>query len=564
MTASARMTASASMSRGRARVALLVLLIGTVALTAWRNVPAAITRPASPRAFDGMRAMESLRAFVGSGIPRDVGSLGHTAARERLESALRDRGCEVTEQPFHARGWNRTAVAMVNVLVRVKGTASDPALPCVLLSAHYDSVARGEGAGDNAAGVACALEVIRALKADPPERDVIVLFPDGEETGLFGARAFVTDHALWAHVGAVVNLDARGSDGVVYVFETGADGAAHAELLASLNVPAHTTSLASEAYKRMPNGTDFSVYLRAGRPGFNLAFIGSPRNYHTADDTVANLDARTVTQMGTSALALVRALARGGAPMMSGDEVAAVTGVTAQPEPRAEVWFDFFGFAVVHWPAWMSLCAVGASLLALLIALRMHRHSSTASLIGSLMSLACVWCTIVLAVALGTLGSFLLKLTGVVEMPWPVASVWWGDALLLLVGALAVGLPSRMIARRRQARRSLACVDWDAWLGSWIAMALLCGVLAMVAPGAIHPLLVPIALASALTVLATLRRWHSLNACAVATGAIALLMWAPLEPSFADAFGLSLGGFTALRGALVMIACRPVWDGAAA
>jgi len=115
----------------------------------------------------------------------------------------------------------------------------------------------------------------------------------------------------------VVNLDARGSDGPVYIFETGSHGGAHAAFLSALNVPARTTSLAAEAYRRMPNGTDFSVYMWGGRAGFNLAFIGSPRNYHTAGDTMDALDARTMNQMGTSALALVRALAEGQPPMPS-------------------------------------------------------------------------------------------------------------------------------------------------------------------------------------------------------------------------------------------------------
>ncbi|MSR69703.1 MAG: M20/M25/M40 family metallo-hydrolase [Phycisphaerales bacterium] len=548
------------MSRCRTRVAALLVLAGVVALTLSNHAPDAIIKPTRADAFDGARAMQFLGTFVGDGAARAVGSAGHTAASARLCTMLADLGAEVVEQPFQARGWNRTSVSMMNLLVRVRGTAADGALPGVLLSAHYDSVAAGEGAGDNAAGVACALEIIRALKAGAPDRDVIVLFSDGEEVGLCGARAFATDHPLWSQVGAVVNLDARGSDGPVYAFETGLDGPAHAALLASLSIPAHTMSLASEAYRRMPNGTDFSVYLRGGRPGFNLAFIGSPRNYHTDNDTVVNLDGRTVNQMGESALALVRALARGVRPMLSAAEIAAWNSKSPPAEVVPEVWFDLFGLTVVHWPAWLSGCALAGSLIAFLIALRALRRSSSASIIGSVVDAASVACSLFFAVAAGTLVSFMLKRSGMVEMPWPQASIWWGEALLLIVGALSVALPSRFIARRRQARRSVACADCDAWLGGWIATAVLCGAIGFVAPGAIHPLLIAIVAAAALTTLAQFCGAQILDWCAVATGAVALLMWAPLEPAFADAFGLSLGGFTALRGALVMIAFRPLCD----
>ncbi len=552
------------MSRCRARVAAVFILAGVIALTIVRHGPEAIVAQSAGGDFDGSRAMQSLRAFVGDGASRDVGSAGHAAAELRLRSALANLDCEVGEQSFHARGWNRTSVPMMNLFVRLRGTSADAALPSVLLSAHYDSVARGEGAGDNAAGVACALEIIRALKARPAERDIVVLFTDGEEVGLYGARAFVTDHPLWNQVGAVVNLDARGSDGPVYIFETGCDGETHAAMLASLDLPAHTTSLAREAYARMPNGTDFSVYLRGGRPGFNLAFIGSPRNYHTADDTVANLDPRTVNQMGVNALALVRALAAGTPPMLSAAEIAECTGTDASQQRISAVWFDFFRFTLVRWPTWVSHCALASSVIAGLIALRALRRRGSASLLGSLFSAVSVALLLLLAILVGAILSLGLKSFGIVEVPWPRDNIWWGDAMLLAVGALYVAMPSRLTARRRQLRRSVTCSDWDAWFGGWAVVAVLAGAIGVIAPGAVHPLLVALVAAALLTVVACRRNASTLSWYSVATGAVALLVWAPLEPAFVDAFGLSLGGFTALRGALVMIAFRPLCDPARA
>ncbi len=548
-------------TRWRVRITMFLCFIGVIALTVFRHFPAQIPATAADaNAFGADRAIEELRRFVADGTSRAVATAGHDAARQRLRDRVTELGMSFTEQTFFARGWNRTAVEMTNILVRVPGESSDHRPPFVLLSAHYDCVPAGAGAGDNGAGVACALEIIRALVASPAKNDVLVLFTDGEETGLCGARAFALENPNWELVGATVNLDARGSNGPVYIFETGADGPAHAAMLESLNVPARTTSLAAEAYRRMPNGTDFSVYLRGGRPGFNLAFIGSPRNYHTAQDTLENLDPRTMNQMGTSALALVRALSSGHAPMPTAAEFAMWTPKTTTQDVRSAVWFDVFGFFVMRWPAWLSDCLVVASLAALLFSLRSFRRTSTATLIGVIIGCGDVLVGIVIALVAGTLASLALDRSGAVEIPWPIASIWWADGAFLLLGAIATLIPSRVVARHRLKRRTGVCASWDAWFGGWIAIALLTAFIAWVAPGAVHPLLVPLVVAVIAMIVASKKNWLTPDWCACAAGIAALVVWAPLEPTFADAFGISLGGFTALRGALIIIAMRPLGD----
>ncbi len=548
-------------TRRRARITVGICLVGVIVLAALRHFPARFPSTNSDaQAFAGERAVAELTHFVADGTPRGVASPGHDAAHQRLRDRLTELGASFTEQKFFARGWNRTAVEMTNILVRIPGASNKHQPPFVMLSAHYDSVPAGPGAGDNGVGVACALEIIRALIASPASNDVLVLFTDGEETGLHGARAFAIENANWPLVGAAVNLDARGSDGPVYIFETGSNGSAHAEMLASLNLSTHATSLAAEAYERMPNGTDFSVYLRGGRPGFNLAFIGSPRNYHTARDTIDNVDSRTVNQMGTSALALVRALSSGQSPMPSAREFAEWTPTTTTQIDRAAVWFDVFGFFTARWSSWLSVLLVLASITVLAISLRSFRRMSTATLIGTLIGSVDVAIGLVIAAVAGTLGSIALHRSGAVELPWPVASVWWGDVAFLLIGATAILIPSRLIARQRLKRRASTCASWDAWLGGWIAIALVTAAIAFAAPGAVHPLLVPLVIAVIALIVARLRKWPTPDWCACAAGIAALVVWAPLEPTFADAFGLSLGGFTALRGALIVIAMRPLGD----
>lgn len=98
------------------------------------------------------------------------------------------------------RGQRVSAATVENIAGVHKGTAGGKA---VMLVAHYDSVATGPGAGDDAAGGASVPEVLRALKAGPPLRnDVVALFTDGEEAGLLGAWGFVGEHKLAREVGS--------------------------------------------------------------------------------------------------------------------------------------------------------------------------------------------------------------------------------------------------------------------------------------------------------------------------------------------------------------------------
>ena len=55
-----------------------------------------------------------------------------------------------------------------------------------MLAGHFDSVPPGPGASDDGAAVAAILEIARMLRDQPPSRnDVILLFTDGEELGMY-------------------------------------------------------------------------------------------------------------------------------------------------------------------------------------------------------------------------------------------------------------------------------------------------------------------------------------------------------------------------------------------
>ncbi|MGF2075906.1 M20/M25/M40 family metallo-hydrolase, partial [Enterococcus casseliflavus] len=65
-----------------------------------------------------------------------------------------------------------------------------------MIGAHLDSWHSGTGATDNGAGVAATMEAVRILQALKlkPRRTVRIALWTGEEQGLLGSRAYVSQH----------------------------------------------------------------------------------------------------------------------------------------------------------------------------------------------------------------------------------------------------------------------------------------------------------------------------------------------------------------------------------
>ncbi len=81
-----------------------------------------------------------------------------------------------------------------NTIAEIPGT--DLKDEIVMLGGHLDSWHSGTGATDNGAGVAVAMEAVRILQALnlKPRRTIRVGLWTGEEQGLLGSRAYVTEH----------------------------------------------------------------------------------------------------------------------------------------------------------------------------------------------------------------------------------------------------------------------------------------------------------------------------------------------------------------------------------
>jgi Peptidase family M28 len=264
-----------------------------------QNAPAALPVNAPTDLFSAGRAHQYVEAIACA--PHPMGSPESERVREILVERLEELGLNPEIQASR-----REASSARNVLARLKGKGP-PGKKALMLCAHSDSVPSGPGAGDDAAGVAVVLETLRAIQAGVPlQRDLIVLFDDGEENGFHGSRLFVDEHPWAKEIGLVLNFDARGNSGPSIMFETSEDNGWLIRQYAQAIPQPLATSLSMDVYRIMPNDTDLTVFKQAGMGGLNFAFGAGLAYYHTADDTPENLDPRTLQHQGENALAAVR------------------------------------------------------------------------------------------------------------------------------------------------------------------------------------------------------------------------------------------------------------------
>lgn len=216
-----------------------------------------------------------------------------------------------------------------NVIADIKGTSRSGEY--VMAGAHLDSWAAGDGAADNAAGVAMVMEAARILSKMPkPKRTIRFALWNGEEQGLLGSIDYVERHLAtraapatpqtglarytgwnyrWpitplpghAKLAAYFNLDngsgkirginVQGNEAVVPIFREW-----FAPFLAA------DPSMEAMVAMRAVGGTDHVFFDAVGIPAFQ--FIQDPLDYgsrlhHTSVDTFDHLKAADLRQGAT-------------------------------------------------------------------------------------------------------------------------------------------------------------------------------------------------------------------------------------------------------------------------
>ena len=289
-------------------LASFVVIIFLIGFSFDSLLPTRATLSSAPDTeFSAERALVPLHQIAKA--PHYHGTDEHNRVRSFIVSELKKLGLETeVQQAFVLSNNNKRLVKPKNIVARLKGSGAGKAL--VLLS-HYDSaLVPSLGASDAGSGVVTILESLRAYNASgkKPINDIIVLFTDAEEIGLVGASLFVNKHPWAKNVGLVLNFEARGSGGpsnMIVETNGGNTNLIKAFTAADVSYPV-ASSLMYSVYKMLPNDTDSTVFREDGDiESMFFAFIDDHYDYHTANDTVENLDIETLQHQGSYLLPLL-------------------------------------------------------------------------------------------------------------------------------------------------------------------------------------------------------------------------------------------------------------------
>lgn len=499
----------------------VTLVIAALLGFAAAQPPAPLPATAAVDVFAAGRAMADVRAIAS--VPHPTGSVANDAARAHLVARLRGLGFTVRETavplPERARkrmrSWglaNADTANATNIIALRPG--GDPSAPAVAIMAHYDSVADSPGAADDAAGVASALEIARAIPRASQARDLVILLTDGEEVGLVGARGFfapgTAGDPLAARIGALVNLETRGGGGRAFMFETGPENGGLIDLYRRSVANPSTTSMAVKVYQLLPNSTDFTPAAARGITGYNFAFSGDAGMYHSPLITPDSVEQGAIQHLGGQGLDIVRAL---------------VT-AAALPAPAPDVVFsDVLGQFTIAYPpmvGWLLIVVAGAFIL---LASR-RTDTRFAAIAGGVLDAVIFTTAVGILLYLGNLlsgadarGNYYDRLAALPRL----------EAQALLLGMAGLALTMAVIPRRRSL--------WEGWLGLALINLVIAVAAQIMLPAAGPVFTWPLLLAGlAMALTARAPRAGIIAAMAVAIAGVAWL------GGFVHAVMLSVGG----------------------
>lgn len=198
-----------------------------------------------------------------------------------------------------------------NLLVRING--SNPELPALLLSAHFDSVPSSYGVTDDGMGIASLLGVLDHYahkNTSQPSRTIIFNFNNNEEFGLYGANAFLS-HPWALQVKYFLNLEGTGAGGKAVLFR-GTDYGVVSQF-SNVRYP-FAASIFQQGFnnKLIHSETDYAVYKDKGElRGIDVAFYRPRDLYHTAGDNIKNVNQRSLWHMLANSLDYTNAFVEG-------------------------------------------------------------------------------------------------------------------------------------------------------------------------------------------------------------------------------------------------------------
>jgi hypothetical protein len=297
-----------------------------------------VTGPRSPNAGQTLR-MTFDTALSGSGIP--AATISGAVANALFAGAPKSLAAtqeELDSGNPHVGGFPlpssvdlttkvvRETLTGRNVVAYLPGSGTRDSgfeKPWLVVGAHYDHLGHGtrgtslankdeagqihHGADDNASGTAAVLAIAEKLAKQPTRRNILFALWSGEEIGLVGSNAFVTNPPIpLAQVAAYLNFDMVGR---MQNNKLAADGIASSamwpRILERANVAAGFDLNANpDPYQP----TDSSNFNQAGLP--TLFFTtGSHPDYHRPSDTADKINYEDLDRIVDFAAAIIQAVA---------------------------------------------------------------------------------------------------------------------------------------------------------------------------------------------------------------------------------------------------------------
>jgi aminopeptidase YwaD len=192
-----------------------------------------------------------------------------------------------------------TQASFSNV-VAIRPSVKDTA-PIIIIGGHYDSVAAGPGANDNASGTAVVMELGRVLALRYPKYEFRFIGFGAEEEGLVGSTAYV--QALTPEerqrVVAMINIDMISVGDTLYI-----GGSPSLTRLAFNAASEVGVSNVAGMPADIANASDHAPFASAGMPVLFLNRENDP-NYHRATDTLDKVLPKNLEMVGNIVIKVI-------------------------------------------------------------------------------------------------------------------------------------------------------------------------------------------------------------------------------------------------------------------
>lgn len=151
---------------------------------------------------------------------RKTGSAGSRGAADYIVTKLASLNINSINENYISEFEHEKLIGKIygqNIIGIINGTHYSDEY--IVLTAHYDHIGiKGReiynGTDDNASGVSAMLSIAENISQRPLKHSVILLFTDGEEINLLGAKAFFENHPEYANKAKFnINLDMISGDG---------------------------------------------------------------------------------------------------------------------------------------------------------------------------------------------------------------------------------------------------------------------------------------------------------------------------------------------------------------